>query len=212
MMPGEAAAPSPTEYLCRRVLRKDAKDPVALPIGNKDSKGYHPRTGEFNIGAYYVVNHGKQAAEPWTLAHVTQLPKLVKTRRYGMRWQCKVMLYAKNGLAQKSMKFLPEKRRGTENGWETVNCQSLAFLASKLPGKKSNREMTKPHQDRLAQILHEWAEAVESEEEEVLEEEEREKEGGKEEVLDDEKADPTYVDEPGSQSGESSEASDEDND
>jgi hypothetical protein len=86
----------------------------------------------------------------------------------------------------------------------------LAFLASKLPGKKSNREMTKPHQDRLAQILHEWAEAVESEEEEA--EEEGEKEGGKEEVLDDEKADPTYVDEPGSQSGESSEASDEDND
>ena len=206
-MPGEAAAPSSTEYLCRRVLRKDAKDPVALPIGDKDSKGYQPRMGEFNIGAYYVVNHGKQAAEPWTLAHLTQLPKLVETRSYGMRWQCKVMLYAKNGLAQKSMKFLPEKRRGTENGWETVNCQSLAFLASKLPGKASNREMTKPHQDRLAQILHEWAEAVESQEEE---EEERKVEGRKEQ--DNEKADPTYVDEPGSQSGESSEASDEDND
>ena len=207
MMPGEAAAPSSTEYLCRRVLRKDAKDPVALPIGDKDSKGYQPRMGEFNIGAYYVVNHGKQAAEPWTLAHLTQLPQLVETRSYGMRWQCKVMLYAKNGLAQKSMKFLPEKRRGTENGWETVNCQSLAFLASKLPGKASNREMTKPHQDRLAQILHEWAEAVESQEEE---EEERKVEGRKEQ--DNEKADPTYVDEPGSQSGESSEASDEDND
>ena len=206
-MPGEPAAPSPTEYLCRRVLRKDAKDPVALPIGDKDSKGYQPRMGEFNIGAYYVVNHGKQAAEPWTLAHLTQLPQLVETRSYGMRWQCKVMLYAKNGLAQKSMKFLPEKRRGTENGWETVNCQSLAFLASKLPGKKSNREMTKPHQDRLAQILHEWAQAVESQEEE---EEERKVEGRKEQ--DNEKADPTYVDEPGSQSGESSEASDEDND
>ena len=206
-MPGEAAAPSSTEYLCRRVLRKDAKDPVALPIGDKDSKGYQPRMGEFNIGAYYVVNHGKQAAEPWTLAHLTQLPQLVETRSYGMRWQCKVMLYAKNGLAQKSMKFLPEKRRGTENGWETVNCQSLAFLASKLPGKASNREMTKPHQDRLAQILHEWAEAVESQEEE---EEERKVEGRKEQ--DNEKADPTYVDEPGSQSGESSEASDEDND
>ena len=206
-MPGEAAAPSPTEYLCRRVLRKDAKDPVALPIGDKDSKGYQPRMGEFNIGAYYVVNHGKQAAEPWTLAHLTQLPQLVETRSYGMRWQCKVMLYAKNGLAQKSMKFLPEKRRGTENGWETVNCQSLAFLASKLPGKASNREMTKPHQDRLAQILHEWAEAVESQEEE---EEERKVEGRKEQ--DNEKADPTYVDEPGSQHGESSEASDEDND
>ena len=207
MMPGEAAAPSSTEYLCRRVLRKDAKDPVALPIGDKDSKGYQPRMGEFNIGAYYVVNHGIQAAEPWTLAHLTQLPQLVETRSYGMRWQCKVMLYAKNGLAQKSMKFLPEKRRGTENGWETVNCQSLAFLASKLPGKASNREMTKPHQDRLAQILHEWAEAVESQEEE---EEERKVEGRKEQ--DNEKADPTYVDEPGSQSGESSEASDEDND
>ena len=206
-MPGEAAAPSSTEYLCRRVLRKDAKDPVALPIGDKDSKGYQPRMGEFNIGAYYVVNHGKQAAEPWTLAHLTQLPQLVETRSYGMRWQCKVMLYAKNGLAQKSMKFLPEKRRGTKSGWETVNCQSLAFLASKLPGKASNREMTKPHQDRLAQILHEWAEAVESQEEE---EEERKVEGRKEQ--DNEKADPTYVDEPGSQSGESSEASDEDND
>jgi hypothetical protein len=44
----------------------------------------------------------------------------------------------------------------------------------------------------------------------VEEEEERKVEGRKEQ--DNEKADPTYVDEPGSQSGESSEASDEDND
>jgi len=114
-----------------------------------------------------------------------------------------VMLYAKNSLAQKAQKFLPERRKGTLNGWETVNCQSLAFLTLKLPGKASNREMTKPHQDRLAEIMSEWAVAEESEEEE--EEEEAEK--------DDEEEDPTYDGEnPVSNQEESSGSANEDDD
>lgn len=183
-MPAADVAPASTEYLLRSVLRKDAKDPVAMPIGDKDSKEYQPRAGDFTLEAFYVVNHGRQAAEQWTLARLTQLPKLVTTRKHGIRWQCKVMLYAKNSLARTTMKFLPERRAGTLNGWETLNCQSLAFLALKLPGKTTNKELTKPHQERLAQILKDWADADESQEEE---------EEGKEEE-DDQAADPDYAD------------------
>ena len=165
-MPADTVAPASADYLLRSVLRKDAKDPVAMPIGDKDSKEYQPRAGDFNLEAFYLLNHGKKAAEQWTLARLTQLPKLVATRRHGRRWQCKVMLYARNGLAKTTMKFLPERRAGTPHGWETVTCQSLAFLALKLPGKASNKELTKPHQDRLAQVLKEWAAADESQEEE----------------------------------------------
>jgi hypothetical protein len=48
----------------------------------------------------------------------------------------------------------------------------LSFLAAKLPGKPSNRELTEKHQTRLSQILHEWDEAVESEREDDDAEEE----------------------------------------
>ena len=53
---------------------------------------------------------------------------------------------------------------------ETVNCQSLAFLTAKLPGTASNKEMTQPHQKRLAEILREWDAADESDEAEENEE------------------------------------------
>ena len=169
-----AAAPSDsqTAYLFRRVVAQDVRDPVAMPIGAKDSKGYQPRQGEFMLDEFYVVNHGKQADDRWTLAHLTELPKLVSTPKHGKRWQCKVMMYARNGRAQQKQKFLPERRRGTAHGWETVNCQSLSFLAAKLPGRPSNRELTEKHQTRLSQILQEWDEAVESEREDDASEEE----------------------------------------
>ena len=201
-MPAETVAPANADYLLRSVLRKDAKDPVAMPIGEKDSKEYQPHAGDFTLEAFYVVNHGRQAAEPWTLGRLTQLPKLVQTRRHGLRWQCKVMLYAKNGLARTTMKFLPERRAGTMNGWETVNCQSLAFLALKLPGKTSNKELTKPHQERLAQILKDWASADESQEEE---------EEGMEEK-DDKEADPDYAEPAHGSSQEEESASEENHD
>ena len=143
--------------------------------------------GEFNLDEFYLLNHGKQADERWTLARLTEVPKLVETTKYGSRWQCKVMLYAKNGLAQKTMKFLPERRAGTPNGWQTVNCQSLSFLARRLPGKATNREITATHKVRLEQVLREWDEAVESEEEEAEQEGDEGVEKAEEEAND-----PTY--------------------
>jgi len=185
---GEPTVAPDTSYLFRSVVRRDSRDPVAMPIGKKDSKGYHPRMGDFNLDEFYLVNHGKRADERWTLARLTEIPKLVETTKYGSRWQCKVMLYAKNGLAKTTMKFLPERRKGTRNGWDTVNCQSLSFLARKLPGKASNKEITETHKNRLAEVLKEWDNAVESEEEE-----EAEQEGdGEVEEEEEEAEDPSY--------------------
>ena len=97
------------------------------------------------------------------------------------------MLYARNGLARQTMKYVPERRKGTQNGWETVYCQSLSFLARKLPGKASNRQITKTHMVRLGNILQEWDVAEESGEEQ--EEEEGDEEGMQE---DEEDEDPSY--------------------
>jgi hypothetical protein len=39
-----------------------------------------------------------------------------------------------NSNEKKKAKYISEKRKGTAHGWETVFCQSLAFLAKTLPG------------------------------------------------------------------------------
>ena len=159
-------------YLHRKVLRREARvgtRPVAL--GDADSKGYFPYTDDFNLEEFFVVNHGRNALGRWTLARLTEEPKLVATEQYGMRWQCKVMLYTKNGNARKKAKFVPERRKGTAHGWETVFCQSLAFLAKTLPGTASNRELTDKHQGRLARILDTWNVMNESEQEEDVDDE-----------------------------------------
>jgi len=96
---------------------------------------------------------------------------LVDTGHYGIRWQCKVMLYTVNGNARKKAKYIPERRKGTPHGWETVFCQSLAFLAKALPGPPSNKEMTGKHQTRLTNILQTWDKLNESEQEEDEDEE-----------------------------------------
>ena len=118
---------------------------------------------------------------------------LVDTGQYGIRWQCKVMLYTGNGNARKKALYIPEKRRGTAHGWETVFCQSLAFLAKTLPGRASNKEMTGKHQARLNAILETWDKLSESEQEEEEDEEAEEqirtnaaRKRGREEDLDEE--------------------------
>jgi len=98
------------------------------------------------------------------------------------------------------MKYVPERRKGTRNGWETVYCQSLSFLARKLPGKASNRQITQTHKIRLENILQEWDAAEESGEEQ--EEDEGDAEGMQEE---EEVDDPSY--QPG-QAGEEESAED----
>jgi len=167
-------------YLHRRVLRREQKEgarPVAL--GAADSKGYFPYTDDFNLQEFFIVNHGKNAPERWTLARLTEVPQLVQTERYGMRWQCKVMLYTKNGNARAKAKFVPEKRKGTKHGWETVFCESLAFLAKTLPGTQSNQELTPKHLEKLNSILERWDELDESEQEEDDEEGQEARQGRK---------------------------------
>ena len=171
------------------MTRREESYPTPMPIGKRDAKGYVPREGEYTIDEFYVVNHGKLANERWTLASLKELPQLVDTGRYGYRWQCKVMMYVRNARSSVAHKYLPEKRKGTNKGWETVNCQSLAFLTAKLPGQASMREMTQPHQKRLADILRDWDAAEESDEAE--EDEEPQDDNGVEE--DEEIHDPTYV-------------------
>ena len=181
-------------YLHRKVLRREERvgeRPVAL--GDADSKGYYPYINDFNLEEFYVVNHGRNALDRWTLARLTEAPMLVDTGQYGIRWQCKVMLYTGNGNARKKALYIPEKRRGTAHGWETVFCQSLAFLAKTLPGRASNKEMTGKHQARLNAILETWDKLSESEQEEEEDEEAEEqirtnaaRKRGREEDLDEE--------------------------
>jgi hypothetical protein len=136
-----------------------------------------PYTDDFNLQEFFIVNHGRNSdpTERWTLARVTEVPKLVQTERYGMRWQCKVMLYTKNGNARSKAKYIPERRKGTPHGWETVFCESLAFLAKTLPGSQSNTELTAKHLMKLDTILAVWDNLDESEQEEEEEEEEEER-------------------------------------
>jgi hypothetical protein len=183
-------------YLHRQVFRREKNvgvRPVAL--GPPDSKGYFPYTDDFNLQEFFIVNHGKSAPERWTLARVTEVPQLVQTERYGTRWQCKVMLYAKNGNARSKSKFVPEKRKGTPHGWETVFCESLAFLAKTLPGPQSNQELTPKYLQKLRTILAAWDGLDESEqEEEEPQEEEGEPRQGRKRGRESEEEDLEYED------------------
>ena len=207
-------------FLHRKVLRREQRvgeRPVAL--GEPDCKGYFPYANDFNLEEFFVVNHGRNAQDRWTLARITEVPSLVLTESYGKRWQCKVMLYTKNGNARTKAKYIPEKRRGTDHGWETVFCQSLAFLAKTLPGSASNREITGKHQRRLKEILETWDAMSESEQEEEEDEEaeasqaahsrKRTRDATEEESYEDEDAETSRGSSQGSEEEEEASANDE---